>query len=165
MLHLQLHCRESEECTKFCKIAKVKGSAHTSNFPWHSLSGDVIAIVDCLLALRDVEQNWNSTPSDACSVWTGSTLVLGTCKLRPSSFAVLIFLVAHCTRLVHPNLSRGSLGLSRTGRGPSLVGEGNSRNAKNELNSEFRSDLLPLGIKSSCICVGKEVCCTQVSVS
>ena len=32
---------------------------------------------------------------------------------------------------------------------------------KDELNKVFRPDLLSLGIKWSCICVGKEMCCTQ----
>ena len=46
------------------------------------------------------------------------------------------------------------------GRGPSLAKDIRSME-RVELNKVFRSDLLPLGKKWSCICVGKAMCCTQ----
>ena len=45
---------------------------------------------------------------------------------------------------------------------PSLVSQGNSVNAKKNYQSRcFRSDLLPLETKWSCIGAGKEMCFTQ----
>ena len=46
------------------------------------------------------------------------------------------------------------------GRGPSLSGEENSLNAKESVKV-FHSDLLPLELKWSCICAGKEMWLTQ----
>ena len=58
------------------------------------------------------------------------------------------------------------MGQSAWALGTSLVGEDISRNKVDLLNKVFRSDLLPLGIKRSSICVGKTRCITlSMSVS